>query len=176
MAKGKFIWFLGDDDMLNKHSISYLINLINKNKDVDFYFINSYYLNKSHIDKFPKPFNIKNLPKKMKTHSPQKNKKVNFLELINHKICFDFLIGFYVNAFQRDLWIKNLHVIDNKQIKNLVHGLHLKTHVFFIKVFCSAFKNSRSFICAKPLSINLSGVREWSHLYPFIEIVRLLKL
>ena len=36
MAKGKFIWFLGDDDMLNKHSISYLINLINKNKDVLF--------------------------------------------------------------------------------------------------------------------------------------------
>ena len=30
MAKGKFIWFLGDDDMLNKYSISYLINLINK--------------------------------------------------------------------------------------------------------------------------------------------------
>ncbi len=174
MAKGKFIWFLGDDDMLNKHSISYLINLIKKNKDVHFYFINSYYLNKSYIDKFPKPFNIKDLPKKMQTHSPQrKNKRVNFFELINHKICFDFLIGFYVNAFRRDLWIKNLHVIDNKQIKKPGTWSTFENTCFFIKVFCSAFKNSKSFICAKPLSINLSGVREWSRLYPFVEIVRL---
>ena len=45
--------------------------------------------------------------------------------------------------------------------------------MFFYQSFCSAFKNSKSFICAKPLSINLSGVREWSRLYPFIEIVRL---
>ena len=44
---------------------------------------------------------------------------------------------------------------------------------FFIKIFCSAFKNSKAFICAKPLSVNLSGVREWSNLYPFVEIVRL---
>ena len=174
MAKGKFIWFLGDDDMLNKYAVSYLINLIKKNKDVDFYFINSNYLNKSYLDKFSKPFNLKYLPKKMKTHSPQKkNRKVNFLDLVNHKICFDFLIGFYVNAFRRDLWNKNLHVIDNKQIKKPGTWSTFENTCFFIKVFCSAFKNSRSFICAKPLSINLSGVREWSRLYPFIEIVRL---
>ena len=64
MAKGKFIWFLGDDDMLNKYAVSYLINLIKKNKDVDFYFINSNYLNKSYLDKFSKPFNLKYLQKK----------------------------------------------------------------------------------------------------------------
>ena len=35
-AKGEFIWFLGDDDLVTKNSITYLLNLI-KNKDVDFY-------------------------------------------------------------------------------------------------------------------------------------------
>ena len=90
--------------------------------------------------------------------------------MVNHKICFDFLIGFYVNAFRRDLWNKNLHVIDNKQIKKPGTWSTFENTCFFIKVFCSAFKNSKSYICAKPLSINLSGVREWSQLYPFIEI------
>ena len=64
--------------------------------------------------------------------------------------------------FVRDLWNKNLHVIDNKQIKKPGTWSTFENTCFFIKVFCSAFKNSKSYICAKPLSINLSGVREWS--------------
>ena len=37
MAKGDFIWFLGDDDLLVKNSIKYLKNIINKNKNIDFF-------------------------------------------------------------------------------------------------------------------------------------------
>ena len=174
LARGKFIWFLGDDDLMVKNSIKYLIQLIKKNKNIDFYFINSFYLNNSFLDKFPTPFNIENLPKKMKTHSPLKsNKIVNFFDLINHKICFDFLLGFYVNAFRRDLWNKNLHVINKTMMKKLGTWSTFDNTCFFIKIFCSAFKNSKSYICAKPLSVNLSGVREWSNLYPFVEIVRI---
>ena len=44
---------------------------------------------------------------------------------------------------------------------------------FFIKVFCEAFSNSKAYLCSKPLSVNLSGVREWTDLYPLVEIVRL---
>ena len=29
-AKGEFIWFLGDDDLVTKNSITYLLNLIKK--------------------------------------------------------------------------------------------------------------------------------------------------
>jgi hypothetical protein len=174
MAKGKFIWFLGDDDLVNVNSIEYLIKLIEKKKDIDFFFINSCYLDKSYLDKFSKPFNIKNLPNKMKTHSPiKKNQTVKFFDLIDHRVCFDFLLGFYVNAFRRDLWNKNLHVINKKLMKKPGTWSTFDNTCFFIKIFCSAFKNSKSYICAKPLSVNLSGVREWSNLYPFVEIVRL---
>ncbi len=173
-AKGEFIWFLGDDDLATKNSISYLLNLIKKNKDVDFYFINSNHLDKKYLENFSKPFDIKNLPKKMKTHSPIKNNKiVNFFDLIDHRVCFDFLLGFYVNAFRRKLWKKNLHVINKKLMQKPGTWSTFDNTCFFIKVFCSAFKNSKSYICAKPLSVNLSGVREWGSLYPFVEIVRL---
>ncbi len=174
MAKGKFIWFLGDDDLVVKNSINYLINLIKSNKNFDFFFINSFYLNKSHLEKYPKPFNIRFLPKKMETHSPIKNnKKTNFFDLIDHRVCFDYLLGFYVNAFRRDLWSKNLNVINRKLMKTPGTWSTFDNTCFFIKIFCSAFKNSKAFICARPLSVNLSGVREWSDLYPFVEIVRL---
>ncbi len=174
MAKGEFIWFLGDDDLVVDNSIKYLTNLIRKKKNIDFYWINSFHLNKSYLNNFPKPFNIKNLPKGMKTHSPlRKNKEVNFFDLIDHRVCFDFLLGFFVNAFRRELWNKNLHIIDKKLMKKPGTWSTFDNTCFFIKVFCEAFSKSKAFICAKPQSVNLSGVREWGSLYPFVEIVRL---
>ena len=44
---------------------------------------------------------------------------------------------------------------------------------FNVKIFAQAFKNSKAFYCSKPLSINLSGTREWHKLYFFIVIVRI---
>ena len=174
MAKGDFIWFLGDDDLVTKNSINYLINIIKKNPKVDFFYVNSFNLDKNYLNKFPKPFNIKYLPKKMTTHtSIKKNKIVNFFQLIDHRVCFDYLLGFYVNAFRRKLWNKNLNVINLKKMKVPGTWSTFDNTCFFIKIFCSAFKESKVMICAKPLSINLSGVREWGDLYPFVEIVRL---
>ena len=174
MARGEFIWFLGDDDLTVNNSVKYLTNLIKKKRNIDFFWINSYYLNTLHLQKFPKPFDIKNLPKKMNTHSPlKKNRVLKFFELIDHRICFDFLLGLYVNVFRRKLWNENLHVINKKLMKDPRTWSNFDNTCFFIKVFCEAFGNSKAFFCAKPLSVNLSGIREWSDLYPLVEIVRM---
>jgi len=135
MAKGKFIWFLGDDDLVIKNSITYLTKLIKANSKIDFFFINSFYLDKAYLDSFPKPFNIKFLPKNMKTHSPlKKNKRSSFFDLIDHRVCFDYLLGFYVNAFRRDLWNKNLNVIDKKMMKVSGTWSTFDNTCFFIKI------------------------------------------
>ena len=174
MAKGEFIWFLGDDDLVVDNAVKYLTNLMKKKKNIDFFWVNSYYLDALYLQKFAKPFDIKNLPKKMRTHSPlKKNRILKFFELIDHRICFDFLLGFYVNAFRRKLWNENLHVINKKLMKDPRTWSNFDNTCFFIKIFCEAFKNSKAFFCAKPLSVNLSGVREWNDLYPFVEIVRI---
>ena len=43
MAKGDFIWFIGDDDLLVPNAIEKLSNLINKHKECDFFWVNSFY-------------------------------------------------------------------------------------------------------------------------------------
>ncbi len=174
MAEGKFIWFLGDDDLLTPNSINHLIQLIKKNKKINFYWINSYYLDVSFLKRYPFPFNTKYLPKNLKTHSPLKKDRIlNFFELIDHRLCFDFLLGFYVNCFNRDMWNKNLHVLDKKKMMDTRVWSNLDNTAFFIKVFCAAFGKSKAYFCSKALSVNLSGVREWTDLYPLVEIVRL---
>ena len=58
MAKGEFIWFLGDDDLAVNNSVKYLTNLIKKKRNIDFFRINSYYLNALYLQKYSKPFDI----------------------------------------------------------------------------------------------------------------------
>ena len=174
MASGEFIWFLGDDDLLVRNSIKTLINKMNNNKDVDFFWVNSFYLNSSHLQKFPKPFDTKNLPKSMIPHSKlRRDRKTNFFGILDKEVSFDYLLGIFVCVFKRKKWEKNLHVIDNKLIKDKRTWSNFENTCFFIKVFCEAFSNSNAYICAKPLSVNLYGVREWVSLYPFVEIVRI---
>lgn len=174
MAKGEFIWFIGDDDLLMKDAIQTLTKLIKKNKTSDFFWVNSNYLDYKYLEQFRYPFDTKNLPKKMQTHSSQKkDKKLDFFDLIDPKISFDFLLGVFVCVFRAKKWRENLHVIDKKLIKDRRTWSNFENTCFFIKVFCSAFSRSQAYFCAKPLTVSLHGIREWGDLYPLVEIVRI---
>ena len=65
MAKGDLLWVIGNDDLLYIDALKKLENLFNKNKDVDFYFINSSSLNASFIFQHKQPFNTRYIPKKI---------------------------------------------------------------------------------------------------------------
>ena len=174
MSKSDFIWFLGDDDLLVPDAIENLTNLINKNSQCDFFWINSSHLDISYIEKFDRPFDTKHLPKEMKTLSNLKvDKKLMFFDLIKHKIAFDYLLGVFVCVFRRDGWEKNLDIIDYEKIKNKSAWSNFENTCFHIKIFCEAFKDSKSYFYSKPLSVNLHGVREWTSVYPIVEIVRI---
>ena len=98
---------------------------------------------------------------------------MEFFDLINHKISFDFLLGIFVCVFRRIKWKENLHVIDKQLIKDSKSWSNFENTCFHIKIFCEAFSNSKAYFCAKPLSVTLIGIREWGNLYPLVEIVRI---
>ncbi|OUV61475.1 MAG: hypothetical protein CBC88_00395 [Candidatus Pelagibacter sp. TMED128] len=174
MAENEFVWFIGDDDLLMPNAVEDITNLINKNRDCDFFWVNSNHLNSDYLKKFEYPFNTKNLPKNMETLSRLKNdEKLKFFDLIKHRIAFDYLLGIYVCVFKRKGWSENLHVIDYEKIKDKNSWSNFENTCFHIKIFCEAFNNSNAYFCAKPLSINLHGIREWTNLYPLVEIIRI---
>ena len=174
MAKNEFIWFLGDDDLLKPNAVEHLSKLINGNKECDFFWVNSNHLSSKFLEKFEKPFDTKHLPEKMATLSSlKKDEKFMFFDLIKHRIAFDYLLGVFVCVFRRKGWENNLHIIDYEMIKDKSAWSNFENTCFHIKIFCEAFKNSRSYFCAEPLSVNLSGIREWGNIYPLVEIVRI---
>lgn len=176
MAQGEFVWTLGDDDFLLPYSLKNLFKIIDENKHLDFFFINSYNTNnqkfKANILK-KKSFN--NFEKKFFSKASYFNQdyKCNFFQLIHPKISFDFLLGITCCVFRKKKWDDNVEVIDRKLIKDKRACSNFDNTCPHVKVFAKAFKSSKALYFKKPLSINTSWERSWKDLYKFVEIVRI---
>jgi len=176
MAEGEFSWIIGNDDLLLPNTLEKLDNLIRENSDVDFFFINSFNLDFNYLKKFSRPFNTMNLPLEMdKVSKKEKSQKLNFWNLIDPEISYDFLLGMFLAVFRRQKWVDNLKFVDNELIKG-EYFFNFDNTCSHIKVFANAFNNSKAYFQAEPLSVNLYGVREWGSIYEFVEIVRIPEL
>ncbi len=176
MASGEFAWLIGDDDLLLPDSLDKLLILFENNEDVDFYFINSFHLNTEYIFSFNQPFDTKELPKNMEPFSTySKIGKLPFLDLINPKISFDFLGGMFLSVFKRTKWQENTSVLNPIAVSDMRTFSYFDNTFPHIKIFAKAFANSNAYFSADPLSVCLTGAREWSPMYPFVHSVRLIE-
>lgn len=178
MAKGKYSWLIGDDDLILPKTIKKILNILRLNSDINFFFINSYYLNSNFLEKFPTPFDTTKLQlDNLEYLSKVKNDKiVPFWELINPKVSWEFLIGIFLVIFKTSDWIEASSKIPEKKIVSTDIWSNFENTCFFPIVNALAFKNQKSYICSEPLSVNIIGFREWKNYYDFIEIVRLPEL
>ena len=178
MAEGEFSWMIGNDDLILPETLTKLKNLLQKNPDNDYFFINSYHLEGDYLEQFPAPFNTKNLNyENMRKISYIKNsKQVPFWDVIDPKVSWEFLIGIYLNLFKTKKWLKSIDVLNQEKIKDTGVWSTFDNTCLNPIVIADAFKNSKAYICADPLSVNLIGHREWGGMYEFVEIVRIPEL
>jgi glycosyltransferase involved in cell wall biosynthesis len=173
MASGEFVWTIGNDDLILPKSLQTIERLLNKYKDVDYFFINAFLLEKSFLDNFTHPFSTYQIPKNLRTFSSQTiNKKVNFWDIIDPSVSFDFLLGMFLSMFRRKMWEQNLSCLNQKNIKDKNWMSNTDNTFFNTMIFANAFKNSKAFIHGQPLCVCLQGVREWIKLYVFVVAVR----
>ncbi len=174
MAKGEFIWLVGNDDLLYANALSKLEQLFNQNKDVDLYFINSSNLKSDYVFKYKQPFNSKKIPKNLSNFSKlKKSYKTNFFNLINPSVSWDFMLAMFLTLYRRKQFVKNLKILDKKKLNETGVWSTIDNTAPHVKVFSHTFKYSKCYIQAKPLSVNLYGEKGWSNIYPFIMIIRI---
>ena len=178
MAKGEYVWMIGNDDLLLPNALKKLKNIFNQNLDVEFFFINSYSLNKKYIQNLTRPLDTRKIIlKNAKRVSKLTNdKNVKFWEIIDPSVSWEFLIGIYLSIFKRKNWNENINVLNFENLKDNRYWSNVDNTLIHPMIMCKSFKNSKSYICSEPLSINLIGSREWGDLYEFIEIVRIPEL
>lgn len=176
MAEGEFAWLIGDDDLLLPTTIDKLYLIFNEHPHVDFLYINSFHLTTEFVFSFPQPFDTANLPNDMKPFSSFKTSgEMNFMDLVNPKISFDFLGGMFLSVFRRQNWISNVNVLDKEAISDLRTFSHFDNTFPHVKIFANAFANSRACFHADPLSVCLTGAREWAPMGPLVMSVRLVE-
>jgi glycosyltransferase involved in cell wall biosynthesis len=176
LASGEFVWFIGDDDLLLPNALNEFARIQSEHILVDFFYINSFNLNNNFLDKFPKPFDTKNLPIKMtKFTSYNIEGNYKFVDLINPNISFDFLGGFFMSIFRRSYWLKHTGVLEPEGYK-LDEFSNIKNTFPHAVVFAQAFSSSHAYYFPKPLTVNLYGLREWDSLFPLVRSFRLPQL
>jgi glycosyltransferase involved in cell wall biosynthesis len=175
MAKGEFVWTIGNDDLLSPYALERVHLLFKKHENIDFFFINAAILNSKFVFKYKQPFNTKNLPVKLETFSKiNKNYTLPFFDLVNPDISWDFLLGIFLTIYRRKKFISKINSINKKKITDTRVWSTFDNTAPHAKIFSSAFKNSLAFVQSKPpLLISLHGNKEWGDLYPFISIVRI---
>ena len=177
IAKGEFAWILGNDDLVLPNSFKIIEKLIKNNLDVNFYYINSFHLNKNIIDKFDTPLDTRKIDfTKLKRFSDyKKSKKQEFFELINPLKSFEFMLSMYLCIFKKKYWVENVNVIDKKNISDATLYSNFDNTAPHIKIWSAAFNNKISYFLHEPLSANVHGPRDedWGNLYAFVEAVRI---
>ena len=178
LSKGKYAWLIGNDDLILPNTLNDLKRLFDTNIDIDYFFVNSYYLNSNFLNDYPKPFNTNEL-KNTSLESISKfkeNKRVHFWEVIDPKVSWEFLISIFVCIFNRKMWLEGLDCVSQEDIQDTRVWSNFDNTCFNGKIISTVFKDKKSFICAQPLSVNLIGEREWVSMYDFVEIVRIPEL
>ena len=174
MAEGEFVWTIGNDDLLLPHSLKKIFFLLKKYPLTDYFFINSYNLDSKYLKKYKHPFSTYKLPNKMVRFSKfKKSKSTYFWDLIDPVIAYDFLLGMFFSLFRRSKWDENVKFINMKNAKDKRWMSTPDNTYFNTIIFANAFKNSKAYFQAEPLSVNLGGVREWVAMSEFILIVRI---
>ena len=174
MAKGEFIWLIGNDDLLYIYALKKLEKLFNKNKNINFFFINSSNLNSKFVFKHKQPFNTKKIPRNITNFSNiKKSQKIKFFNLINPSTSWDFMLAMFLTISRRKKFIKNINILEKKRLNDPRIWSNIDNTAPHVKIFSQAFKNSDCYLQAKPLSVNLFGEKGWSHIYPFIMIIRI---
>ena len=176
MAQGDFVWLLGDDDLLMPRALAQLSHTIDAHPEVDFFYINSFHLSTQHVFSYPQPFSTENLPARMTPFSAwPRSMELRFFDLIDPRISFDFLGGMFLAVFRRSSWVQHTGVLDAAAIADPRVFSHFDNTFPHVKIFAAAFAGSRAYLHADPLSVCLTGAREWAPMYPLVKSVRLVE-
>lgn len=176
MAQGDFVWLIGDDDLLLPNALKSLSDLISIHPKVDYFYINSFHLTTEIVLSYPQPFDTVHLPEKMESFSSWKTDgELKFIELVDPKYSFDFLGGMFLSVFRRKKWVENCHIVNTAHLEDERRFSFFDNTFVHVKIFARAFSHSLAYFHSSPLSVCLTGAREWVPMYPLVRSVRLIE-
>ncbi len=176
MAEGEFAWLLGDDDLLLPTALADLAQRMQDHPGVDHFFANAFQLDVQFLRRYPHPFDTANLPAGMALWSTAPgSRELPFFGLIDPAISFDFLGGMFLSVFRRQRWNEHAGALDREAIADSRTFSHFDNTFPHVKILARALAQSRAHFSAAPLTVCLSGAREWAPMGCLVRSVRLVE-
>jgi len=173
LAKGDYVWLLGDDDIVVPNAVSTIIETLKLHSEIDFFLFNA--INLSDRSKLDANFKLVNKDAPPVFWVSEINGKVPFRQLIEENITFDHLGGMYLSIFRRSMWNASADKLDQKAIKSKrLFDSHANTFPH-VQIFALSFMGSDAFVSDATICYSFSDAREWRPYYPLIRSVRLLE-
>ena len=106
LAKGEYIWLLGDDDFVRPGGVKRILEVIKEHPDVEYINVNVSNFTTEQLNKYPKPVSSKDLPYDLPLNN--KDLKEYYVErwenLIKPEITGWFLTGIFMGVIRRTAW------------------------------------------------------------------------
>ena len=173
LAKGDYVWLLGDDDIVVPNAVSTIIETLKLHREIDFFLFNA--INLSNRSALDANLNLVNKDAPPVFWTSEFKGKVPFQQLIEENVTFDHLGGMYLSIFRRSMWNASAGKLDQKAIKSeRLFDSHANTFPH-VQIFALSFMESNAFLSDATICYSFADAREWRPYYPLIRSVRLIE-
>ena len=171
-AKGRYCWYLGDDDYLVKGAISSILELLKNNNEVDFLYIDidNYELDVLKVDLGN---TLSHILSKSVVQTVGYVKLEKFEELLLPEHSDLFLGEMMASIFKREIWLREKDIYNYTQAEYLST---LETAYTHCVIFAKQFMGSKAIYVSTPLILVDNRAREWSAKAHYIIVEHLLSL
>lgn len=165
LARGEYIWFVGDDDVIRPEGLNHLLCVIQEHTDIDYFVVNAILSDNEHRNIVSSIFSNEEILGKLnkKFKSLQDKKVSSFNEYLDPSFDPLFLGAMMCNVIRRSVWQNGLIGIDTSAPMGTAEGTY-----YVCYVLARTMVGKPSFYIGFPCSIAFWGHQEWQGFLPII--------
>lgn len=167
-ARGRFVWILGDDDLLREDAVSRVLQVIRSNHDLAYLYVNVSMYTLTGSDELNTAPRGKDFPLQPAMASDLSERKVaRWEELVDPQINNVFLGSIMSSVFRRDLWL----TVSNQVNASAPFGSSVDSVYPHLSVFAKCMVGRPSYYLGYPCVVARSGAQTWLEFVPLIATV-----
>ncbi|NQT57645.1 MAG: glycosyltransferase family 2 protein [Bacteroidetes bacterium] len=165
LAKGEYIWFVGDDDVIRPEGLNHLLCVLREHIEIDYFVVNAITSANEQRIQISDMFHNEEILKEQKTkYSDLSDRKViSFNEYLDPYFDPIFLGSIMCNILRRSVWEQGLTGVNVNAPMGTIEGTYL-----VCCVLARTMVGKPSFYIGFPCSVAFWGHQEWQGYLPII--------
>ena len=170
LAKGEFVWLLGDDDFVRPGAVKKLLDIIKRYPEVQYIYVNYASFSTELLNAYPSPVSASDLPKELPlgNKDPREYYVHNWETLIDPDISEVFLGGIQMAVVRRDVWVAHAGILNLGEMFTSLASTYPQ-----IILFARSLIGKPAYYIGTPYVVVIDGAREWLSYVPKICLVYL---